>query len=84
MGTLRSKNPVEQVAALVWLSGRHLPSTERRVEGVSQEPLHQAQAYEAVRDSKVLREILIELKGSPIQLVKDYALFTDRILTQDK
>ena len=44
IGSLRSKEPVEQVAALVWVSGRHLPSTERRVEGISQDcPAHERQ-----------------------------------------
>ncbi len=70
---LRSDDPVEQLGALMWLTGRHLPSTEKRRENVNEESREDALIWESVRDAAETGPILQKLSESPHAWVRDYA-----------
>jgi hypothetical protein len=70
--SLRSADPVEQLATLVWLSGVHLPSSEPRAENVSQESVEDAKLFEEVRDAPATRDALRELTDSKNPWVREY------------
>lgn len=74
--SLSSEAPVEQLATLVWLSGMHLTSAEKREENVNQESGEDSKLIEAVRDAAETREALLELANSRNSWVKEYATLT--------
>jgi hypothetical protein len=71
--SLRSNNPVEQLAALVWLTGMHLSSSEPRYSNVNQESVADALTFEAVRDAPETSEALSELRNSKNRWAREYA-----------
>jgi hypothetical protein len=58
---LESSNAVEQLAALVWLTGKHLSSAEPRHAYLDQETIGDSKVYEAVRDDPRNKDALDEL-----------------------
>lgn len=70
---LRSENPVEVLATLVWLSGTHLSSTEARYENVNQESVEDSTLFERVRDSPETKNALEALAESKNIWIKEYS-----------
>jgi len=79
IGSLNSKDPVEQLTTLVWLSGRHLTSTEARHENENQESVEDSKLFEAVRDATETKRSLQKLANSQNAWVQEYAKFTLQI-----
>lgn len=73
LASLQKKDPAEQLAALVWLTGVHLPSSQTRSGDPEQESLEASLMFERVRDSDRTAVILNELKQSTHRWVRDYA-----------
>jgi hypothetical protein len=71
--SLSSKDPIDQLATLVWLSGSHLPSGAPRAENVNQESVNRSEVYQAVRDTPETRKVLRELADSKNAWVQAYA-----------
>lgn len=71
--SLRSGDEAEQLALLVWLSGRHLDSTKPRADNVSQEDVTESLLFESVRDNSEARAAITQLEGSSNTWVRDYA-----------
>ncbi len=63
--SLDSKDPVEVLETLIWLSGKHLPSDEKRRPNVNQESIEDATLFETVRYSPLVDQKLLALKKSP-------------------
>jgi hypothetical protein len=80
--SLRSKNPVEQLATLVWLSGTHLSSKEPRREDASEESVDDSKRFEAVRDAVETKKALRELSESENSWVQEYAKLTLRAINK--
>ncbi len=70
---LKSENAVEQLAALVWLSGRHLRSTDRRNENTFEESIEDSRLFESVRDADEMASLLNKLTMSENSWVRDAA-----------
>ncbi len=70
---LCSSNPVEQLAALVWLSGKHLSGSEPRHPYLDQEDAEDSRVYEAVREDPRTKQALAELVDSEVKWVREYA-----------
>jgi hypothetical protein len=81
--SLSSGSAAEQLATLVWLSGSHLKSSEKRYENVSQESLADSKLFEAVRDSEATSKALARLLKSKVKWVRDYARLTLEVLKPD-
>ena len=71
--TLSSSNPVEQLATLVWLTGRHLPSGDKREKNINQESVEDSKRFEEVRDAAETKKAIAELANSKNAWVKEYA-----------
>jgi hypothetical protein len=80
--SLRSEDPVEQLATLVWLSGAHLPSTEKRQEKVNQESVEDSKLFEAVRDATETKKALRELANSKNSWVQEYSKLTLQVINE--
>ncbi|MBS0266935.1 MAG: hypothetical protein JSS02_33720, partial [Planctomycetes bacterium] len=70
---LRSENSVDQLAALVWLTGRHMSSKAPRSETRNQESVSHAAVYEAVRSNLEAPALLAEIAVSKNEWVRQYA-----------
>lgn len=70
---LRSKSETQKLALLVWLSGKHMSSTVKRRQGVSQEPLESLQSYEELCKSAELAKVVRELRQSDNLWIREYA-----------
>ena len=66
-------DPVRQLAALVWLTGTHLSSTQPRQNNASQESVQASLTFEAVRDAPETSEALSELRNSKNRWVRECA-----------
>ena len=73
MDSLSSDSLAEQLATLVWLSGTHLKSSEKRYENVDQESVEDSTLFESVRNSDTTRKTLNELQNSEVKWVQEYA-----------
>jgi hypothetical protein len=71
---LESPMPTEQLAALVWLTGAHLSSTEPRHANVNQQSLEDSKRFEAVATSPKTLELLKKLQSSSNPWVREYAI----------
>jgi hypothetical protein len=78
--SLNSKNPVEQLAIMVWLSGEHLSSKETRRQDANQESVEDSRLLEAVRDAVGTKKALRELTSSRNSWVQEYARLTLRVV----
>lgn len=81
--SLSSGSAAEQLATLVWLSGSHLNSSEKRYENVNQESLADSKLFEAVRDSEATSVALAKLLNSKVTWIRDYARLTVQVLKPD-
>ena len=70
---LESTRVVEQLSALVWLTGAHLSSREERKTDHNQESVSDAKLFESVCDAPRTASLLAKLKKSKNQWVQDYA-----------
>jgi len=70
---LASGLTVEQLAALVWLSGSHLDSSEPRQENVNQQAIEDSRLHEDVRDSDRTRTAIRKLRKHDAEWVRAYA-----------
>ncbi len=70
---LETGTNAEVLAVLVWLSGSHLPSDRKRLDGASQETLESAKRFEQLIAAPQLREIIAALRQSENQWVSAYA-----------
>lgn len=70
---LGASNRSEQLAALVWLTGTHLPSGKERRPNVSQESVESSLVFESVRDAAETNAILEGLKSSNDPWIREYA-----------
>lgn len=71
--TLQSTNVVNQLAALVWLTGSHLSPNAERQENCNQESVEDSRHFESVRDDVRTARILKELTTSKNRWVQEYA-----------
>jgi hypothetical protein len=71
--SLDSSSAVEQLAALVWLTGSHLSSAEERKSDHNQESVEDAKTFEAVRDDSRTKSILGSLKKHKNKWIQEYA-----------
>lgn len=71
--SLASSSSVERLAALVWLTGSHLPSIEERKSDHNQESIEDSRAFEAVRDDPRTKSILSALKTDKNKWIREYA-----------
>lgn len=71
---LGSTNVVQQLSALVWLTGEHLPSSEERKSDQNQESVADSKLFESVRDDPRTTQVMNRLKGEKNRWVQDYAL----------
>jgi hypothetical protein len=81
--SLKSSNRVEQLATLVWLTGRHLPSSDKREKNINQESVEDSKSFEEVRDAAETKKAIAELANSKNVWVKEYANLP-RIATEPK
>ena len=70
---LESSNIVEQLSALVWLTGAHLPSHEARQVDHNQESVEDSKLFESVRDDPRTKPIMDRLRGDKTKWVQQYA-----------
>jgi len=70
---LESANVVEQLSALVWLTGGHLASHEERKSDYNQESVSDSRLFEAVRDDAGTASLMVKLKRSNNSWIQDYA-----------
>jgi CRP-like cAMP-binding protein len=70
---LRSGSAPRRLALLAWIAGRHMSSGEKRVAGVSQEPLESSLAHEALTRSPVFAARVRVLRGNENEWIRDYA-----------
>jgi hypothetical protein len=70
---LQSTNVVNQLSALVWLTGSHLSSNAERQENCNQESGEDSRHFEAVRDDARTARILKELTRNKNRWVQEYA-----------
>ena len=71
--SLDSSKPVEQLAALVWLTGSHLSSADERNSDHNQESVEDSKTFEAVRDDPRTKVILSRLKTHRNKWIQEYA-----------
>lgn len=71
--SLASTNAVEQLAALVWLTGSHLSSAEERQADHNQESLEDSKLFESVRDDPRTKSILASLKRHKNKWIQECA-----------
>lgn len=71
--SLGSTNSVEQLAALVWLTGGHLPSKEERKADHNQESIADSTLYESVRDDPETKRLLQDLTKHKTEWIREYA-----------
>ena len=71
--SLGSPSFVEQLAALVWLTGSHLPSSEERKSDHNQETIDDSRTFEAVRDDPRTKSILRGLTNHKNKWIQEYA-----------
>ena len=69
---LESRDPIEKLGALSWITGLHYPSSEPRWAVVRQESLENSKLFESVRDDPATRRILGNLSSDPNPWVRDY------------
>jgi hypothetical protein len=70
---LESSNSVEQLSALVWLTGAHLSSRETRMADHNQESVEDSKLFESVRDDPRTAQIMDRLRGGKSEWVQQYA-----------
>jgi len=70
---LNSSSAVDQLAALVWLTGSHLSTTEERKSDHSQEAVDDSKIFEAVRDDPRTKSVFSELKTHKNKWIREYA-----------
>jgi len=70
---LESSNVVEQLSALVWLTGSHLSSLDKRMADHNQESVEDAKRFESVRDDPRTAQIMNRLRGDRNKWVQQYA-----------
>ena len=80
--SLSSANSVEQLTTLVWLSGTHLDSTEKRKKDHNQESVEDSELFEAVFDAAETKNALQELVKSKNTWVQEYATLTLRLIRE--
>jgi hypothetical protein len=71
--SLESSSAVERLAALVWLTGSHLSSTEERKSDHNQESIEDSKIFEAVRDDPRTQSILNALRSHKNKWIQEYA-----------
>jgi hypothetical protein len=71
--SLDSSSAVEQLSALVWLTGSHLSSAEERKSDHNQESLDDSRLFEVVRDDPRTKSILSRLKKHKNKWIQEYA-----------
>jgi hypothetical protein len=76
--TLTSGSTVEQMAALVWLSGSHLKSSEPRQENKNQEAMEDSVLYEEVFNSERTKTAIQKLTKHDSEWIKEYAELVQR------
>jgi hypothetical protein len=70
---LESSNVVEQLSALVWLTGFHLASQETRMTDHNQESVEDSKRFEAVRDDARTARIMNRLREDGNKWIQQYA-----------
>jgi hypothetical protein len=70
--SLDSSSAIEQLAALVWLTGSHLSSAEERKSDHNQESVEDAKTFEAVRNDPRTKSILGSLKRHQNKWIQEY------------
>ena len=70
---LENGSTVAQLAALVWLTAGHRPSTEPLRAGHDEESVEAARLFERVRDDPRTAAVLARLKRSSVEWVREYA-----------
>lgn len=75
ISSLKSENPAETLATLVWLSGAHLSSAEPRRKGLAEETVDESAVLESVRDSAECGAALRKLAVGKNPWVREYAEF---------
>lgn len=70
---LKNGSPVEQLSALVWLTGTHLPSSKEREAGYNQQSVEDSMRFESVRDDPETEAILARLKKHRNPWLREYA-----------
>jgi hypothetical protein len=73
IGCLESTNLVEQLSALVWLTGGHLSSHEERKTDHNQESVEDSKLFESVRDDPSTISIMNRLRGDKNPWLREYA-----------
>jgi hypothetical protein len=73
IGCLESSNVVQQLSALVWLTGAHLSSHEERMPDHNQEAVSDSRLFESVRDDPRKASLMTKLRKNKNQWVQDYA-----------
>ncbi len=63
----------QRLALLAWVTGDHMNSDIKRVEGVSQEPVESSQAYEELTRSPKFEETVRDLRLCEIDWIREYA-----------
>jgi hypothetical protein len=71
--SLGGTSSVERLAALVWLTGSHLPSTEERKPDHNQESVEDSKLFESVRDDSRVKSIFSGLKNHKNKWIQEYA-----------
>jgi hypothetical protein len=72
LALLASENSLEQLKALVWLTGSHLESSAPREDGIKGESATALNTYKELLNSRKMMDILSKLKKSKIQWIVDY------------
>jgi hypothetical protein len=70
---LDSSNVVQQLSALVWLTGTHLSSSEERKADQNQESVKDSRSFESVRDDPRTTSVMNRLRKDKNPWVQDYA-----------
>lgn len=73
VGCLESSNVVEQLSALVWLTGAHLSSHEKRMVDHNQESVADSRLFESVRDDPRTASLMVRLQKNKNPWIQDYA-----------
>jgi hypothetical protein len=73
MACLESTNALEQLSALVWLTGGHLLSHEQRKIDHNQESVSDSKLFESVRDDARTATLMAKLRSNKNSWVRDYA-----------
>jgi hypothetical protein len=71
--SLESPDVASRLAALVWLTGLHLPSAQERKDSDNSESVEDSRLFESVRDDARAKRILRELRKHKNTWVKEYA-----------